>query len=116
MLLLLLIAHCVCDFPLQGQFLSDAKNHKTSVFKDHGIPPWYILLVHSFIHAGAVYLITGSLVLGSLELYLHFMLDYTRCEGKVTFMQDQAIHIGAKVLWAFLFYIHSISPADFWFF
>lgn len=96
-LFLLIFAHFLADYPLQGEFLSQAKNRNTEVgkiFWKHALP------AHAFIHAGFVGLITGSLLLALAEGVIHGITDYLKCEGKISLNQDQAIHIGCKVVWA----------------
>ncbi len=98
-LLLLLAAHCLCDYPLQGDFLAKGKNHTAPL---SGVPWYQCLWAHSMIHAGAVALITGSLWLGCAELGVHFVIDYLKCSGKFGFNTDQALHIACKILWSLL--------------
>jgi Protein of unknown function (DUF3307) len=93
----LMVGHALADFPLQGDFLARGKDHR------HPIPgmPWYqCMFAHCMIQAGMVYLITGSLVIGLCEFVLHFVIDYAKCDGKLTFNQDQALHATCKVIWA----------------
>jgi hypothetical protein len=98
-LILLFAGHALCDFPLQGPFLSEAKNPL------HPIPgvPWYqCLAAHCLIHAGMVYLITGVWWMALAEWIIHWFTDYAKCEDRITFNQDQAIHYACKILWAVL--------------
>ena len=102
----LLIGHAIADFALQGDFLSTAKNRHAqlkSFFGDEGAPKglWiHALGAHSLIHAGAVWLITGSVVLGFIEFVLHWFIDFAKCEGWTSFRTDQALHILCKMAWA----------------
>jgi|SRR6516164_6737387 hypothetical protein len=98
-ILLLFAGHALCDYPLQGDFLARGKNHKTPIT---GVPWYQCLFAHALIHAGMVYLITQSTTFASLEFIVHFWTDYAKCDGKLTFNQDQAIHYGFKVLWGVL--------------
>ncbi len=101
-LFLLLAAHGVCDYPLQGDFLAKGKNHKLPL---PGVP-WYQCLVwHSMIHAGAVVLITGSILLGCCELVAHSIIDFGKCSGWFGFNTDQALHVTCKIGW-WLFWIY----------
>ncbi|NIP98868.1 MAG: hypothetical protein GWO24_37925, partial [Akkermansiaceae bacterium] len=65
----LLISHGVGDFALQSSFLSQAKNRNaklTQFFPDGSSPRglwWNALFAHSLIHAGGVWLVTGSVIL-----------------------------------------------------
>ncbi len=97
MILFLLIAgHFLADYPLQGDYLSKAKNPNLPEGK--GIWP-ICLAAHSFIHGGVVALVTGSVVLGLLETLVHSMIDYCKCKGAFDYKQDQFLHILFKVLW-----------------
>ncbi len=98
-LILLFAGHALCDYPLQGDFLAKGKNRKIPL---PGVPWYQCLFAHALIHAGTVYLITRSVTFASLEFVVHFWTDYAKCDGKLTFNQDQAIHYGFKVLWAVL--------------
>lgn len=95
-LLLLFAGHALCDYPLQGDFLARAKNHKL----DDG---WYRgLLAHALIQSGMVYVITQSLWLALAELVIHAATDYAKCDGRITSNQDQAVHYACKIVWAVL--------------
>lgn len=95
-LFLLFAGHFVCDYPLQGDFLARGKNHKAPL---PGIPWLQCLLAHSFIHAGAVALITGDVGLGFCELVAHFLIDNAKCEGIFGYNVDQALHWVCKLVW-----------------
>lgn len=96
---LLLVGHALADYPLQGEFLSKAKNHRSPI---EGIPWWQALFAHSVIHGGFVGIITGSLFLGIAETILHSIIDRTKCEGIIGFNTDQALHIFCKILWVII--------------
>lgn len=93
----LLIGHSVCDYPLQGDFLAQAKNRHTALGKLFW--PW-ALPTHALIHAGAVAFVTGSLTLGFVEFIAHSLIDFMKCENKLTFSQDQILHVLCKVAYA----------------
>lgn len=97
MLFLLVVAHFLADYPLQGPFLSEAKNRHTAVGKLF----WpHALTAHAMIHAGFVAIITGSIVLGLAEAVVHALTDFAKCESRISLNVDQLIHVGCKVLWA----------------
>lgn len=97
LLFTLIAMHALCDYPLQGPFLSEAKNRNTALGKLF----WpHALFAHAMIHGGAVLLLTGSLALAALEVVIHAGTDWLKCEGRITLNTDQAIHIGCKVVWA----------------
>jgi hypothetical protein len=90
---LLVLAHLLADYPLQGDFLAKAKNHTAPI---PGVPAGLALLSHAGIHAGFVWLITGSALMGAIELVLHAAIDHLKCAGKITFTQDQWLHFACK--------------------
>lgn len=98
MLFLLIVTHALCDFPLQGDFMSTHKSRKDD--PERWLP---VLTLHSFIHSGGVYLMTASITLALFELVAHFVIDFMKGEDKISFNTDQYLHIGCKVLWAVLF-------------
>lgn len=98
-MLLLFAGHALCDYPLQGDFLARGKNHKTPI---DGIPFYHCLFAHALIHAGMVYLVTGSTACALGELVIHTVTDYAKCDGMISFNQDQAMHYACKILWGLL--------------
>lgn len=99
MLILLVSAHALADYALQGDFMAKAKNHTTPI---SGVPFYQPLLAHSAIHAGFVLVITGSVVLAVAEFVIHTITDWVKCDGRISYNIDQAIHIACKVLWAMI--------------
>ena len=95
----MIFVHCLADYPLQGDFLSMAKNHKKPI---PGVPWYQALGAHSAIQSGGVWLITGSLLCATLEFIAHALIDYLKCDGKISFNEDQAAHIVCKVLYCAL--------------
>ncbi len=87
----------MCDYPLQGDFLSRGKNHRAPI---PGVPWYQCLVAHSLIHGGMVALLTGSIWLGLAEVACHAAIDYSKCDGRFGFYVDQALHAGCKMLWA----------------
>ena len=96
-LLKLIIGHFIFDYPLQGDFLSKAKNP----FNPLPNVPWiWAMTAHATMHAGVVWFVLGNfwwLILG--EFVMHFLIDYRKCAGKITFGQDQLLHMWCKVVW-----------------
>jgi hypothetical protein len=97
MLLLMVFVHFLADFPLQGPFLSEAKNPNKEI---PGVPWWIAMAAHCAIHAGFVWIITGSYLCCAAEFLLHFETDWAKCEGKHTFLKDQVIHLVSKLIYA----------------
>lgn len=94
--LMLLGAHWICDYPLQGQFLSDAKAK--------GPLRFYHLIAHAGIQGAGVALVTANVWLGLAEWVLHTLIDEAKVRGKTTFAQDQALHIACKALWLIIIF------------
>jgi hypothetical protein len=94
MLLYLIAAHAVCDYPLQGDFLSRQKNRLVP-----GASWRLALAYHAIIHGVAVQLITGSWLLCGAEILIHAGTDYSKGRKWISFNQDQAIHVACKLLW-----------------
>ena len=113
----LLFFHFLFDYPLQGDFLSKAKNRSNPI---PGIPWWQALGAHSFMHAMGVFIVTGYWFLFVVEFVVHYITDDLKCTNKLTFNQDQFIHVLCKVIYAFIvIYLMGPSlpignPADVW--
>lgn len=96
---LMIFAHFLADYPLQGDFLANGKNRTKPI---PGISFYHPLTAHAVIHGGFVGLITGSLWLGIAETVIHWITDDAKCRGKISYNTDQAIHIGCKLLFGLL--------------
>lgn len=97
--LALIAAHWLADYPLQGQFLSEAKVK--------GPLRLYHLVAHAGIHGGAVALVTGSVWLGIAEWLAHTAIDEAKVRGWTNFATDQALHVACKVLWLMILASHA---------
>lgn len=93
----LMVAHALCDFPLQGDYLASAKRRH----HQNGANGFWVfaLSAHALIHAGAVALVTGSVTLGALEFIAHWLIDCGKCEGRIDMSQDQMLHVVCKIVW-----------------
>ncbi|WP_245472045.1 DUF3307 domain-containing protein [Rhizobium jaguaris] len=89
--LMLLGAHWVCDYPLQGEFLATAKVK--------GPLRFYHLVAHAGIHGAAVALVTGNVWLGLAEWLAHTVIDELKVRGKTALALDQTLHIVCKAVW-----------------
>ncbi len=99
---LLIAGHALADFVLQGDVMAAAKSRHGAIHKRKGkhFPPWqYWLGAHTLIHGGIVLLVTESLLLGFIETLLHTIIVFLKCEGKLSFHQDQALHLLCKVIY-----------------
>ncbi len=111
MLFALTIGHAFADFPLQGDFLSRGKNRNSPPVQlaDGKRAPenlWaYLMSAHCLIHAGFVWIITGSVVLALAEFFLHLSIDVAKCEGRTSFITDQWLHILTKVAYVGILWV-----------
>lgn len=95
--LMLMAAHWLADYPLQGEFLSSAKSN--------GPMRFYHLVAHAGIQGAAVFLVTGSIWLGLAEWAAHTVIDEAKVRGRTTFAQDQALHIICKAIWLAVIFV-----------
>ncbi len=98
----MLILHALCDYPLQNDFLAKGKNHKQPIPE---ISWWICLTAHALIHSGAVGWITNNFYIGFAEFIIHWIIDYLKCDEKITFLQDQILHIICKFIWVIVIFI-----------
>jgi hypothetical protein len=63
------------------------------------------MAAHCLMHAGAMWVITGSLSLALVEFVLHWIIDVAKCSGKTNFHIDQLMHYTCKLIYALLIYI-----------
>jgi Protein of unknown function (DUF3307) len=89
-------AHCLADYPLQGDFLSKAKNRMAPI---PGVPWQQALGAHVTIQGAFVAMLTGVWWLFFLEATIHWFTDDAKCRGRISFNQDQAIHLACKAAW-----------------
>lgn len=88
------VAHALADFPLQGDYLARVKVRKQAP----SAQDWFIALTaHSIIQGGGVWLVTGSAVMGAVEVVLHWLIDFSKGEGRYGPMADQLLHLATKV-------------------
>jgi len=95
----LLVVHALVDFPLQGAYLAQQKARATATSQSE----WIVALTaHCVIHAGGVWLVTGSLGFGAVELVLHGLIDFGKGERKFGLIADQLLHLGCKLSYVIL--------------
>jgi hypothetical protein len=89
----LAVCHALADFPFQGKYLADQKARHSADSREE----WLVALcAHSLIHAGGVWLVTGSLTLGVAEWILHAVIDFCKGERKFGLVTDQILHLACK--------------------
>ena len=99
----LLIAHALFDYPLQGDFLSRNTNRHYKDENNNVKGLWiHCLTSHSILHAGSVWLITGSFIIGIMEFALHWVIDFLKCEGITNFHTDQFLHVLCRILYVII--------------
>lgn len=96
MAVLLVGGHAVGDFACQSEFMAKAKS-RSSQLPNH---PWQlVMLAHVAMHGAIVAVITGIWWLALCEGAIHFITDDVKCQHKISFRQDQAIHYACKAAW-----------------
>ncbi len=102
---LLCASHAVGDFCLQPDAMVRGKNpgHPRP---SPEFPAWpYWLLAHGMVQGTGVSVVLlasgfGALWwLGAAEAIAHAVIDYARCEGRLSFSLDQGLHYACKALW-----------------
>jgi len=87
------IGHALADYPLQGDYLAREKVRSQA----GTLASWVMALsAHALVHAGAVWLISGSMALGAVELVLHWMIDLAKGERRIGLVTDQLMHLACK--------------------
>ena len=97
----LLVAHALADFSLQTTAMAMGKSRLREKEKNEGnrerIVFWpYWLTAHAFVHGGAVWMATGNMGLGVVEVVLHWIIDFAKCENWTNIHIDQFLHMMCK--------------------
>ncbi len=103
-LFLIIFAHVVAETALQPTFMSAGKRRSWSPAGNTLTVPWHHwLAAHAMINAGCIYLATGSLVCGLLELTNHAVIDGLKSWGLINNREDRALHgLFLFVYWVFI--------------
>jgi len=102
-----LVGHALGDYVFQRDIMAKAKSRHTEIHQTSGagFPAWYYwLLAHALVHGGAVFLISGSALLGAIETVLHMIIDFCKCEHWIGLHLDQLLHILCKVIYVYVIY------------
>jgi hypothetical protein len=78
-----LFAHALVDFALQPTSMAVGKNRHRQF---DGSPD-------------AVWLVTGNVFLGIIEVVLHWFIDFAKCENWTNIHIDQLLHIICKAIY-----------------
>ena len=100
-----LVGHALGDYVFQREIMATSKSRHAKIYETagRGFPPWYYWLIsHALVHGGAVYLISGSALLGFIETVLHTIIDYSKCEHWFGLNTDQILHILCKVAYIYV--------------
>ena len=92
----LAVFHALADFPLQGDYIARQKNPASADGRSEMV---VALGAHSLIHAGAVWLVTGSKTLGCVELLLHSAIDIGKGNRRFGILTDQFLHLLCKAVY-----------------
>lgn len=102
----LIIGHTLADFSLQPSSMAKGKNRNIKINGDPEenkyFPNWpYWLTAHAILHGGAVWLATGNIYLGIIEVILHWIIDFAKCENWTNIHTDQLLHVACKAIYIF---------------
>ena len=92
---LLVIAHAITDYPLQGRFIAEHKTPGAPRLGGEVVWPW-VLSAHALVNAGGVLLVTGSLTLSVAEAVVHWLIDFGKGCRAYGFSTDQSLHLASK--------------------
>ena len=90
----LVVVHALADFPLQTEYLARQKSRRRADSRGD----WVVALsAHCVIHAGGVWLVSGSLAVAAAEFILHCLIDIGKGEEKFGIVTDQSLHLCCKL-------------------
>lgn len=100
-----LVGHALGDYVFQRDIMATSKSRHAEIYKTagKGFPGWYYWMgSHALVHGGAVFIISGSWVLGVVETVLHFIIDFSKCEHWISLHVDQLLHILCKAVYVYV--------------
>jgi hypothetical protein len=102
-----LVGHALGDYVFQRDIMATSKSRHAEIYKTagKGFPGWYYWLgSHALVHGGAVFVVSGSWVLGIIETVLHFFIDFSKCEHWISLHVDQVLHILCKAVYVYIIF------------
>ena len=101
----MIFAHALGDMALQTEFMGKYKS-KLYPFHSNGreFPHFWVFVLssHALTCGAVVAIITGLWWLGVLEAIFHWIIDYMSTNRRITFWQDQTLHLFSKIVWVIL--------------
>lgn len=96
--------HIFGDYVFQTEKMSRLKNPIQKEWAEGGYrESWKLwLFAHAMIHGSLVALVTGSVLLGTAEVVVHFTSDQLKCRKVIGHDMDQAVHYLSKIAWCLL--------------
>lgn len=95
LLILLVLAHFVCDFVLQSDHMASEKTPGLDVTLS-----WHWWLnAHAATHGLAVALLTSIPLLGVAEMLTHAIIDWSKGRMRFSLALDQSAHLACKLIW-----------------
>lgn len=117
-LMVLLFLHALADFAFQSDAMARGKNRNTeekqriiwinelkrdpAKFKKCW---FYWLSAHGLIQGGLIFIMFGNIWIFMIEVVSHVIVDFIKCEEKISPHHDQAIHVGLKFIYAIILVI-----------
>lgn len=98
----LLVGHAIADYALQGDTMAKYKRRSNHGGTAIGVPWYWWLGAHAFIHGGLVYVATATLSCACFEVIAHTLIDFGKCEnryGRHAMLIDQSLHVACKILY-----------------
>lgn len=105
---ILLTWHFLAEYPLQDDFLAINKSPSGRPYQgqQNAIDPhpnWFMyMLIHCFIQAAGVFMITMSLWLAVVGFAAHYFIDCRHCNGTLTDWQEQRLYALTLAIIAFI--------------
>lgn len=97
LLFLLVCGHFYADYAWQSDFIAVGKSPAKGIL--NGVPWYWIMLAHCFIHGAIVAILTNYVFLGLAEVLCHFGIDMAKCNKLISADMDQILHLWCKLMW-----------------